>query len=257
MTTTSSGPQGLVDALTAWAERTPWVDWLELSGSLGRGAGDALSDVDAGLGVADGESLDVRRDEALAAARAFAPVAGSLAQPWASGSHLVILYDDGRQLSLVVVPAEFRTGLPPEARALVDRAGRLATPLGPDRWVPDGGTRHEWAFLAWVAVGDAARHAHRGHPWRALRCLTEGRDLVWQLWAADLGLTYPHFGAVTVENAGAPVPPGLERTHPRSLEAADLLDAAAALAGVLRAIDAPVDDGVPGVIEERVRLLGT
>jgi hypothetical protein len=46
-----TGPWRLVRRLQSWAADTPWVEWLELSGSLGRGAGDELSDVDAGIGV--------------------------------------------------------------------------------------------------------------------------------------------------------------------------------------------------------------
>lgn len=47
----SDGPSELVAQLADWAQDTAWVDWLELAGSLGRGAGDHWSDVDAGIGV--------------------------------------------------------------------------------------------------------------------------------------------------------------------------------------------------------------
>ncbi len=47
----SPDPWDLVDRLHRWAEAQPWIDWLELGGSLGRGAGDAWSDLDAGIGV--------------------------------------------------------------------------------------------------------------------------------------------------------------------------------------------------------------
>lgn len=74
-------PSELVASLTAWAEAQPWIDWLELGGSLGRGAGDAWSDIDAGLGVVEGEDLEVRRDEALLAIAGFAPVADTWCSP--------------------------------------------------------------------------------------------------------------------------------------------------------------------------------
>lgn len=247
------GPRDLVADLTRWAHGCPWVDWLELAGSLGRGAGDDLSDVDAGLGVAEGEPFDERRDQALAAVTGFAPVAGSLVQRWrADAVHLVVVYRDGRQLSLVVAPASMREGLPPQARGLLDRSGRLAADLPPHTWAPDDETAAEWAFLAWIAVGDAARHAHRAHPWRALRSVTEARDLLWQLWAARHGLTFPMFGAVTVENAGVEPPPGLERTHPASLAAADLLEAAHALGLVLREVDESAPPELVRVTETRL-----
>ncbi|WP_152363134.1 hypothetical protein [Microlunatus speluncae] len=229
-------PNELVVALTTWAEQQSWIDWVELGGSLGRGAGDAWSDLDAGLGVI-GE-LEQRPAEAIAAASEFAPVAGTLIQSWQTGSHCIVAYRDGRQLSLVVAPADFRAGRPPESRVLLDRSGRLAEALPADRWTPDSATQAEWVFLAWIAVGDAARHAVRDHRWRALRSLTEGRDLVWQLAAADAGVAFPGFGAVSLENAGRPAPPGLEATHPADLDPDRLLDAAEALGRVLAALRA-------------------
>jgi hypothetical protein len=225
-------PWDLVDRLRRWAEDQPWIDWVELGGSLGRGAGDAWSDLDAGLGVV-GDDLDQRAAEAIRAVSEFAPVAGTLIQPWQTGAHCIVAYQDGRQLSLVVAPADFRSGRPPESIVLLDRSGRLAEALPAERWTPDADTQREWVFLAWIAIGDAARHAVRDHRWRALRSLTEGRDLVWQLWAADAGVAFPGFGAVSVENAGLPAPPGLDATHPAGLEPEQLLDAAEALGRVL------------------------
>ncbi|CAL9556816.1 hypothetical protein SUDANB121_04568 [Nocardiopsis dassonvillei] len=249
-------PSALVDALVAWARPRPWIDWVNLGGSLGRGAGDALSDVDAGLGLAEGEPFDRRRDEVLAGARGFAPVAADLVQAWDSGSsHLIVAYADGRQLSLVVAPADGRTGLPPQTTALLDRSGRFGRNLPPQRWDPDTATLGEWAFLAWIAVGDAARHTARGSSWRALHSLTEGRDLLWRLWAAHRGLVFPAFGVVTVQNAGDPGPPGIERTHPVSLAAADLAAAVRALADLLGRVAAPAPDGLVSVVRSRVDAL--
>ena len=253
---TASSPRDLVDALDRWARDTPWVDWLELAGSLGRGGGDALSDVDAGLGLGAGDGVAERGEQVLAAVLAFAPVAASHVQRWGErAAHLIVMYRDGGQLSLVVSPGEARPGLPPQAVALLDRSGRLADDLPKERWDPDGETVREWAFLAWVAVGDAARHAHRGHPWRALRSLTEAREEVWKLWADRLDLVFPQFGAVTVENADAEPPPGVTDTHPATLEPDALLAAAAAMARVLRGVGAPAPDGLAAVVEARLALL--
>lgn len=228
----TADPAELVRRLTDWAAGQPWVDWLELGGSLGRGAGDAWSDLDAGIGVT-GDDLEARREEAVRAVSAFAPVAGTLIQDWQAGSHCIVAYADGRQLSLVVAPADFRSGRPPESLALLDRTGRLAEPVPVERLATAPETLAEWGFLAWIAIGDAARHAVRGHRWRALRSLTEGRDLVWQLWGADRGVVHPAFGVVSVENAGLPEPPGIHATHPADLDQESLLDAAEALGRVL------------------------
>jgi hypothetical protein len=305
---TAADPWALVEALNEWALRTEWVDWVELGGSLGRGAGDEFSDVDAGIGVhepdrpadtagasataeeraaegraseggiaegaaplasaanvsgagtverratrsaegdaaqgrdvesrvletrtAEGGVSDALIAEALSAIMSFA-VAASLTQPLGEAVHLICVYEDGRQLSLVVLDAAVRTGLPPQAVATVDKSGRLSEPLDRGRWDADDAALREWTFLAWIAIGDAARHRLRSRSWRAMKALTEARDNLWQLWAHGLGLVYPQFGAVTVENADAALPPGIEATHPRDLSAAEFRRALIALAELL------------------------
>jgi hypothetical protein len=44
------------------------------------------------------------------------------------------VYDDGRQLFLVDMPERARTGIPPEALALVDKNGHLHDRLERSRW---------------------------------------------------------------------------------------------------------------------------
>lgn len=227
---TAPDPWAIAEALRQWASDTDWVDWVELGGSLGRGGGDALSDVDAGIGVDDPAG---RLAASRAAAEAFAPVAGTLVQDLGGVDHLMVVYRDGRQLSLVVFDQEKRDGLPPEATALVDKSDRLATELGPERWDADDATAREWTFLAWIAIGDAARHALRDHPWRALKALTDGRDNLWRLHARTLGLPFPAFGAVTVENADAAAPPGMRDTHPKDLSRKEIYGSLEALASLL------------------------
>jgi hypothetical protein len=261
MTLASLGPWQLVVQLRAWGKETPWCDWIELGGSLGRSHGDALSDVDAGIGVApDGVPFAKRRDAALAAVRAFAPVADVLVQHMGSPiqpvDHLVIQYADGRQLSLVVMPAELRDGLPAEARAILDRSGRLSRPADASVHLPAAGQLREWAFLAWVSLGDVHKHAVRGYPWRAIRSLAEAREAAWRLHAAALNVAYPAFGEVSVENAGLPAPAGLERTIPAAPEAAVILACARRLAPILDQLTAPHEvDGIARVIRARFAAL--
>ncbi|WP_116947624.1 hypothetical protein [Jiangella endophytica] len=237
-------PWEIVKALTAWAERTPWCDWVELSGSLGRGAGDRVSDVDAGLGVLlDGVAYEERRDAALAAAREYAVVADELIQhlgsPERPSDHLVVQYADGRQLSLVVMPAQNRPGLAPGSQPVFDRSGRLAQPFAPSALHATAEQRREWAFLGWWGLADVAKHAGRGRVWRALESLHEVRTYVWQLHAAELGVDYPAFGAVSVQNAGLPEPAGLAATLPVAAEPAEVIATARALADVLEPLAAP------------------
>ncbi|GAA2271242.1 hypothetical protein GCM10009853_026190 [Glycomyces scopariae] len=288
-------PRAIVDALHDWARDTDWVEWVELGGSLGRGAGDAFSDVDAGIGVTglddhalDGRVLqgdaaddrdpeapapedaapgdhastgsaptgpDPRAAETLAAISAFAPLAARLEQRIGGLLHFVCVYEDGRQLSLVLFDAAARAGLAPQSTAVLDKTGRLAAPLDPGHWTPSGDELREWTFLAWIDLGDAARHRHRDHPWRALRSLTDARDHLWKLHAARLGLTYPAFGAVTVENADAPPPPGIAATHPTGLGRNEFHTALTALAGLLDAHTGPDLRGLAAAIRPRFDLL--
>ncbi|SEF15721.1 hypothetical protein [Jiangella alba] len=259
MTTDTAGPWEIVDALTSWARRTPWCDWVELAGSLGRGAGDELSDVDAGLGVLlDGATYDDRRDAALAAARGYAVVAGELIQhlgsPERPADHLVLQYADGRQLSLVVMAADSRPGLAAGSQAVFDRSGRLAAPFAPPALNAGHEQRREWAFLGWWGLADVAKHAGRGRVWRAIESLHEVRTYVWQLHGAELGVDYPGFGAVSVQNADLPEPAGLAATLPSAAEPAAVLAAARALGHVLEPLAAP--HAVDGVRAEALRRLG-
>ena len=234
-----------MERLRRWADATSWCEWLELAGSLGRGAGDDWSDVDAGCGVAAGQDLDAARDDALAAVREFGPVADtlvqSLATPAEPAEHVVVQYTDGRQLSLVVMPATQRRGLPPGAQVLLDRTGRLANAWQPGSFAATPEQRREWAFLAWWALGDVAKHARRGSLWRAVGSLDEARNHAWRLHAAALGVDYPVFGAVSVENAGLRAPQGLEATLPRDLDPASIRRAAGALAGILTGLSEDLD----------------
>ena len=248
-----SGPRALLADLTAWATGTPWCDWLELAGSMARGADDEASDIDAGLGVepADdgqdaGAGLAARRDAVLAAVLGLAPVADSLVQPFGPrADHLVVQYADGRQLSLVVMPSEDRPGLPPGSRAVLDRSGRLSREHRPATWSATPEQLREHAFLAWWAVRDARKHAARGSGWRAVEALHEARTHAWVLLAERSGLAFPTHGVVGVQNAGVPVPTGWEATLPAGTEPVELDRAARAAAEVLGPLTA--SRGVDGL----------
>jgi hypothetical protein len=235
----TTGPWQLVEQLRAWAAGVDWCVWLELGGSLGRGAGDEESDVDAGLGVSEAILYGDARNEVLNAARGFAPVADDVVQPFGVGmEHLIVQYADGRQLSLVVSPAANRKGLPPGSRALLDRNGVLQQQWNPDALTAPPGQLREWAFLAWWGLGDVAKHAARGKVWRAVASLNEARDLTLQLYAASVGVDYPVFGAVSLQNADVTLPLGLEASLPSAADPAELLRAARALATELQPLSA-------------------
>jgi hypothetical protein len=232
-----SAQRDLLNFLLDAAQADPAIRWLELGGSLARGAGDELSDIDAGLGIAD-----VRWPDAVEAVRetirSAGPIADEFTQPFGrkdgqNGWHLVTLYASGLQLSLVVQPASWRAGLPPQAVALYDIDGQLARPWTPDVAHATGETAREWASLAWLALGDLVKYLDRGSVWEARSQLEVARSQTWKLWAAGLGAVYPEFGLTSVlDTPGGAVPPGIEFTT-AGIDPAAVRMAAAALAGVL------------------------
>jgi hypothetical protein len=239
----TAGQRQILTRLVEAARDNPQLRWIEMTGSLARGAGDALSDIDAGLGIADaGWDADADAAGAVAATErllhGFEPVADSFRQrfPGQDGGscwHLVTLYESGVQLSLVIMPASWRQGLPPLSVALYDADAILARPYLPPSAQASAENAREWACLAWMALGDIAKYAERGSEWEARARLEEARGLLWQLWAIAVGATYPAFGLTSVlDTAGARLPAGITATAP-ALAAADVLSAAAALADLL------------------------
>ena len=94
-----AGQRSLLESLITTAQDEPAFRWLELGGSLARGAGDELSDIDAGLGIAD-DGWDEGLAAAAAAVRAACPVADEFRQrfPGKDGQpawHLFTLDDTG------------------------------------------------------------------------------------------------------------------------------------------------------------------
>jgi hypothetical protein len=150
--------------------------------------------------------------------------------------------------------AHARPGLPPDARAVVDRDGTLAHAWRPAVYDADAADRREWAFLAWVSLGDCARHLVRGRGWRAVGALQDAREQTWKLIAAELRVGYPGFGAVSVENAGLAPPSELGRSLPGDLRPGSILAAAMALVEVLTPLSGELDVvGVQRATRERMR----
>ena len=259
-----AGQRRLLESLITAAEGEPAFRWLELGGSLARGAGDELSDIDAGLGIAD-DGWDEGLAAAAAAVRAADPVADEFRQrfPGEDGQpawHLVTLYETGLQLSLVVMRASRRAGLPPQSVALYDLDGQLGRPWTPDTAEADAATAREWACLGWVALGDLAKYADRGSVWEARAKLEEARAQAWQLWAVAIGAVYPAFGLTAVLDVpGVTLPPGIEATAAglglpdvrRAADAAaDLLELATGKARSVLPFDPP--DGLRAWVRARL-----
>jgi hypothetical protein len=233
--------RALLEHLLDAAEAEPAFRWLELGGSLARDAGDELSDIDAGLGIADSDwpAAVTRVQKAI---RLAGPAADAFRQdfPGKDGQtcwHLFTLYESGLQLSLVVMPSSWRAGLPPQAVALYDSGGQLSRPWLPDNARASPEAAREWACLGWLALGDLAKYLDRGSVWEAHARLAEARDQIWKLWATAISATYPAFGLTSVlDTPGCTVPEGMAKTAAAGLEPQALLDAAMAAATVLEQV---------------------
>ena len=250
---------GLVDRCEAW----PLAMSLLVGCSLGRGAADALSDIDAALGIdaPPGEAGAGRIATAEAAVTAVLPELGTLVdvlrhRTGPAGQHvrrIFAQFADGTQLDLAVVAeaeieARLRNGGAPdfiplyrapgprgfrEPDSLTAGGGRASGSNPPDAYAVTGDQVREWAFHGWCALIDADKYLLRGSLWEAHSRLHEARHHIWALWAAAHGALYPWHGLSQVlDHDPGNLPPGIESTV-AGLDAPGLRQAARASAKVL------------------------
>jgi hypothetical protein len=223
-------------------ELEPALRWFELGCSLGRGVGDELSDIDCGVGVDD-----ARWKDALTMAALLATAGGSISDgmrqvfPGRDGQtcwHVVTLYDDGAQVSCVLMPASWRSGLAPGGVALYDADGRLRSPHRPKAADADATDIREWLSLGWLALGDLCKYLDRGSLWEAYQKLEEARGQLWKVWNTGSGIEFPSYGLAALLDEPPPrggpnaMPPHIEATIAR-LDKTDLRRAALATADLL------------------------
>jgi hypothetical protein len=246
--------------LIGFCEVTPLVTSLSVGCSLGRGAADALSDIDAALGIAArrgdagaGEVLAVET-MAVAALPGLGALVDVLRHRVGPGDRLIrrifAQFANGTQLDLAVMAeAEVRRGAAaPDFVPLYQEAGP------PDAGMPAGRSHadgepgqayavtgeqvREWAFLGWCALIDADKYLRRGSLWEAHNRLHEARHHIWALWAAAAGALYPWHGLSQVlDDDPGSLPPGIESTI-AGLDRADLRRAARASAALLSKVSA-------------------
>ena len=247
----------LADRCEAW----PLATSLWVGCSLGRGAADALSDIDAALGVdglpgGDGAG---RIGTAEAMVVAALPELGALVdvlrhRTGPDSQHvrrIFAQFADGTQLDLAVVAeAEIKTrrraGGAPDFIPLYQARPAAGEP---DDQLPAGGGAsgsdppaayavtgeqvREWAFHGWCALIDADKYLRRGSLWEAHGRLHEARHYTWVLWATAQGALYPWHGLSQVlDHDPANLPPDIGSTV-AGLDAPGLRRAARASAKVL------------------------
>jgi hypothetical protein len=234
-----AGQKAIMRRLLDACEADDRIRWLAVGCSVGRGAGDALSDLDMALGVR-GEDFD-------AAITDIRPVVDGLADLIDSYHHLLpevkepherifAQYADRCQLDLVVFPATADIGSGPSIVVLYDADDAIVVraerpPVAPSQV-------REWAFRGWCCLADVGKYLRRGSAWEALVQLHEARDNWWRLWALAHDVRDARYGIVSIlDFAPGIVPADAAGTVPR-LDLAELTSAAQKLAELLGGVRA-------------------
>lgn len=205
----------VIRRLVAEAHADERIRILVVGCSIGRGAADEHSDIDAYVAIApdhwsayiDGVSATVSRLGALADT-SHKRVATSGRDPhelvWA-------LFADGVQLELVIAQAaEVR---PRRDWVVLHDPDRLVKEVQPDKYATAEEVR-EWAYDGWSTLILCAKYLSRGSLWEALEMLHFARTRAWRLWAAARHIPDPQYGLTAVLDSVDPSPPpGIEGTQ--------------------------------------------
>ncbi len=235
----------VIAVLLEFCVATSRVRSFSVGCSLGRGAADALSDIDAAVGVAD--AADVGTVQAMVVAALRAVVAPNLVDllRFQSPSDVVVRrilaqFADRTQLDLAIVPQSgIQLAGRPDFVSLYRAAGPGQAPGPQDAGDPASAYAvsseqvREWAFHGWIELLDIDKYLRRDSLWEAHDRLHQVRHHIWSLWAAATGALYPWHGLSQVlDNDPDDLPPGIEATV-AGLNAADLRHAARASAALL------------------------
>ena len=205
---------GLVD----FCEADPVVTSLSVGCSLGRGAGDSLSDIDAALGLqaerghAGAEPVLAMEAKVTALLPSLGPLVDVLRHRVGPADRfarrIFAQFADGAQLDLAVIAeAEVRRGeAAPDFVTLYRGASQSEASDAPPAGVVTGEQVREWAFFGWCALIDADKYLRRGSLWEAHNRLHEARHHIWALWAAATGAIYPWHGLSQVLDHDPDVP---------------------------------------------------
>jgi hypothetical protein len=216
-----AGHARVLRSVTSIATQDERIRALQVQGSIGRRTADRLSDLDVGMVVAD-SAWPAILDEipalvgrlGLVVDAHFQYTPGPENPELITGIRCIVIFDDGIQLDLVVLPGRNVFGSGPEGRTLLDRDDVLRPSEHPMR-LADPPTISKWSFLGWQAMTEAAKYLERGKPVAAAEWLNPARQTAISCWAAAFGLDYAGFSIMAAPQLGGavPWPEGLERTY--------------------------------------------
>lgn len=211
-----SGQADVLRRLLAESRRDERIRLLVVGCSLGRGAADQHSDIDALMAVtpdawagyiAGSAELLERLGAVADSSRKRVEVAGG--EPY----ELVwALFADDVQLELVISRAEDDTRARPDWVVLHDPDRRVID-VRPPTYATAEQVR-EWAYEGWSTLILCEKYIARGSLWEALETLHGARTRVWRLWAAARRVPDPQYGLTAVLDSVDPSPPpGIEATQ--------------------------------------------
>lgn len=218
------GQQRALSRLLSFCEGSSMVTSLSVGCSLGRGAADELSDVDAAIGVAapsgGAGADDVREvEEALVDHLREDDVVDVLRDESSTGDFFLrrvfAQLRDGVQLDLAVIAeVEVRRGdAAPDFVSLYRVSDPVEGVARPSAGDVTADQVRAWTFRGWRSLLDADKHLRRASPWEAHHSLHDARQHIWALWATARRTTYPQHGLSQVLDQDPPaLPPGIEAT---------------------------------------------
>jgi len=199
------------------AERDPDIRLLVVGCSLGRGAADELSDVDAMYAVAPAAWDRAIRDSAAVVRRVgdVVDMHQQIIEPadrtMTAYQHTFAQYASGVQLDLVVAAAREQQTPRPDWIVLYDPDGRVVGE--PKATAATEELVRRWMHVALRHLSSCAKYLTRGSLWEAQLQLEAARAELWRLWAAAERIADPQYGLTAVLDApDAPMPETIEAT---------------------------------------------
>jgi hypothetical protein len=215
--------------------------------SIGRGNADALSDVDAYVGLT-GDDWRASLEAVDAGLARIAPILDLhhqlLSDPKRNDyRHTFIQYENGVQVDLAVSPAFAQRRPDREWVVLYDPDGRVSGE--PEARDPTAEQVRTWMFGGLVRLSAAAKYLARGSLWEALNALDAARADLWRLWAIVIGAPDPQYGLTAVLDVPHPrLLAGIDRTV-ASLDRAKILAASITCLDLLAGVWPDVAGGQP------------
>ncbi|HEV8671156.1 MAG TPA: hypothetical protein VGS01_10525 [Candidatus Limnocylindria bacterium] len=199
------------------AERDPEIRLLVVGCSLGRGAADELSDVDAMYAVAATTWHQAIRDSAAVVRRVgdvvdmHQQVIDPADRSLPAYQHTFAQYASGVQLDLVVAVAHERHTPRPDWIVLYDPDERVVGEAKATEATEEQIRR--WTHVTLVHLSACAKYLTRGSLWEAHDQLEAARAELWRLWAAAERIADAQYGLTAVLDApDAPMPENIEAT---------------------------------------------